>query len=217
MPDFYFLNGSTKVSIGYREDNWSLPRDRQMIHTRQLNYDCTWNRIPSSLWSFVPLVQYHGGGAAATMEPLSEHLYQYRMQMVQNYGAGVQACYRGPRLYDTEETKKVVCDVIAWYKKYRTILNSDIIHLRKPDAQDWDGIMHVNPHCREKALALFFNPTDKEMVRTITLPLYYTGLEGKASIREREGSPVAYALDCDKNVTLQVKIPAGEYTWYVVE
>ncbi len=217
VPDFYFLNGSTKVSIGYREDNWSLPRDRQMIHTRQLNYDCTWNRIPSSLWSFVPLVQYHGGGAAATMEPLSEHLYQYRMQMVQNYGAGVQACYRGPRLYDTEETKKVVCDVIAWYKKYRTILNSDIIHLRKPDAQDWDGIMHVNPYCREKALALFFNPTDKEMVRTITLPLYYTGLEGKASIREREGSPVAYALDCDKNVTLQVKIPAGEYTWYVVE
>lgn len=118
---------------------------------------------------------------------------------------------------DSLQFKKVVCDVIAWYKKYRTILNSDIIHLRKPDAQDWDGIMHVNPYCREKALALFFNPTDKEMVRTITLPLYYTGLEGKASIREREGSPVAYALDCDKNVTLQVKIPAGEYTWYVVE
>lgn len=96
VPDFYFLNGSTKTSIGYRETNWSLPRDRQLIHTRQLNYDCTWERIPSSLWSFVPLVEYHGGGAAATLEPLSEHLFEYKMLMVQNYGAGIQACYRGP-------------------------------------------------------------------------------------------------------------------------
>lgn len=83
VPDFYFLNGSTKTSIGYRETNWSLPRDRQLIHTRQLNYDCTWERIPSSLWSFVPLVEYHGGGAAATLEPLSEHLYEYKTLMVQ--------------------------------------------------------------------------------------------------------------------------------------
>ena len=116
VPDFYFLNGSTKVGIGYREVNWSLPRDRQLIHTRQLNYDCTWERIPSSLWSFVPLVEYHGGGKAATLEPLSEHLYEYKMLMFQNYGAGVQACYRGPRLYDTPETKRVVMEIINWYK-----------------------------------------------------------------------------------------------------
>ena len=118
VPDFYFLNGSTKVGIGYREVNWSLPRDHQLIHIRQLNYDCTWERIPSSLWSFVPLVEYHGGGKAATLEPLSEHLYEYKTLMFQNYGAGVQACYRGPRLYDTPETKQVVTEIISWYKKY---------------------------------------------------------------------------------------------------
>lgn len=28
--------------------------------------------------------------------------------MFQNYGAGIQACYRGPRLYDTPETKEAV-------------------------------------------------------------------------------------------------------------
>ena len=80
-------------------------------HTRQLNYDCTFERIPSSLWSFVPLVEYQGGGAAATLEPLSEHLYEYKTLMFQNYGAGVQACYRGPRLYDTPETKKAVVEI----------------------------------------------------------------------------------------------------------
>lgn len=217
VPDYYLLNGSTKVAIGYREVNWSLPRERQLIHTRQINYRCTWERMPSSLWSFVPLVQYHGGGAAATLEPLCEHLYEYKTLMFQNYGAGVQACYRGPRLYDTEQTKQVVIEVISWYKKYREILNSDIIHLRQPDARDWDGIMHVNPSLKEKALAMFYNPTDKEMVRTINLPLYYTGLEKMARIREQEGKARNYKLNRDYSVTLQVTIPANGYTWYVVE
>ncbi|MGM9803755.1 MAG: NPCBM/NEW2 domain-containing protein [Muribaculaceae bacterium] len=217
VPDYYMLNGSTKVSIGYRETNWSLPRDRQLIHTRQLNYDCTWERIPSSLWSFVPLVQYHGGGEAATIEPLSEHLYEYRTLMYQNYGAGVQACYRGPRLYDTPETKAVVLEVVNWYKKYRDILNSDIIHLRKPDARDWDGIMHVNPQLKQKALAMLFNPTDKDIERTIDLPLYYTSLTNSAMIREQEGTPVKYNLSPDGKARITVKIPALGFTWLVVE
>ena len=217
VPDYYFLNGSTKVSIGYRETNWSLPRDRQLIHTRQLNYDCTWERIPSSLWSFVPLVEYHGGGAAATLEPLSEHLYEYRTLMYQNYGAGVQACYRGPRLYDTEEVKQTVIEVINWYKRYREILNSDIIHLRKPDARDWDGIMHVNPELNEKALAMFFNPTDSDITRTIEVPLYYAGLSQSVNVRREEGAAKRYTLSADQKVTLEVTIPAKGFTWYVFQ
>ena len=217
VPDFYFLNGTTKVGIGYRETNWSLPRDRQIIHTRQLNFDCTWDRPQTSLWSFVPLVQYHGGGDAATLEPLSEHLYEYKTLMVQNYGCGVQACYRGPRLYDSDETRQAVIDVISWYKKYRQILNSDIIHLRKPDARDWDGILHVNPQCREKGLALFFNPLGEDIVREITVPLYYTGLTRRARIREREGRAKSYRLTPECSVTLTVRIPARGYTWYVIE
>lgn len=53
VPDFYFLNGSTKTSIGYKEVNWSLPREMQLLHTRQLNYDCTFERPQSACWSFV--------------------------------------------------------------------------------------------------------------------------------------------------------------------
>lgn len=81
----------------------------------------------------------------------------------------------------------MVQKVIGWYKRYRDILNSDIIHLRKPDARDWDGIMHVNPRLKEKALAMLFNPTDADIVRTVRLPLYYTGLQRKVRVREQEG------------------------------
>lgn len=217
VPDFYFLNGSTKVGIGYREANWSLPRDRQLIHTRQLNYDCTYERPQSALWSFVPLVEYQGGGAAATLEPLSEHLFEYSTLMFQNYSAGVQACYRGPRLYDTPEVRDVVASTIDWYKKYREILNSDIIHLRRPDGQDWDGIMHVSTTAPQRALATLYNPTDSDIERTVTLPLYYSGLKDLAKIREREGKPTKVKLDANSNATLTVTIPAKGYTWLVAE
>lgn len=217
VPDFYFLNGSNKVGIGYREVNWSLPRDRQIIHARQLNYDSTWDRVPSSVWSFVPLVEYQGGGAAATLEPLKDHLYEYEMHMIQNYGAGVQACYRGPRLYDSPQTKTLVTNTIDWYKKYRNILNSDIIHLRKPDARDWDGMMHVSTTEKEKGFALFYNPTDEEITRSIRLPLYYTGLTEKAEVREKEDTATTYRLNRDYTIDLTVRIPANGYTWYVIE
>lgn len=217
VPDFYLMNGTTKTSVGYREVNWSLPRERQLIHSRQLLYDCTWENPSGAMWSFVPLVQYHGGGAAATLEPLNEHLYEYRTHMVQNYGTGIQACYRGPRLYDTEETKQMVTEVIGWYKKYRRILNSDIIHLRKPDARDWDGIMHVNPKEKERALAMLYNPLSEDITREITLPLYYTGLTHKARIREQEGKAKTYKLDDSRSVRMTVRIPARGFTWLVVE
>ncbi|WP_225444113.1 NPCBM/NEW2 domain-containing protein [Echinicola arenosa] len=217
VPDFYVNSGTNKTGIGYREVNWSLPRERHLMHGRLNIYDGLWDRIPSMCWTFVPLTQYHGGGAAATLEPLKDHLKDYENHMMQNYGSGVQACYRGPRLYDAPETKKLVKEVIGWYKEYRNILNSDIIHLRRPSGKDWDGFMHANPALKEKGLAMFFNPTDKEMVREIKLPLYYTGLTDEAKVREKEGKSVNYTLDREYNIHLKVIIPANSYTWYVIE
>jgi hypothetical protein len=96
VPDWYFLNGSNKTGMGYRETNWSLPRKQQEIIERQNVYDGTWNKTPSMGWMFVPLVQYHGGGKEATIEPLKDHLSHYEQRMANLFGAGVQACYRGP-------------------------------------------------------------------------------------------------------------------------
>ncbi len=217
VPDFYVNSGTNKTGIGYREVNWSLPRERQLVLGRLNIFDGLWNRIPSMCWTFVPLTQYHGGGSAATLEPLKDHLKDYESHMMQNYGAGVQACYRGPRLYDTMETKQLVKKVIRWYKQYRDILNSDIIHLRRASGKDWDGFLHVNPQLKEKALAMLFNPTEKEISRKIKLPLYYTGLTTKAKIREKEQDAKTYRLARDYSVEVEVKIAAKSYTWLVIE
>jgi len=217
VPDWYFLNGSNKSAMGYREVNWSLPRERQIILGRQNIFDGTWKKTPSMGWMFVPLVQYHGGGAAATLEPLSEHLDAYGAHLTQNFGSGVQACYRGPRLYDTDQTKVLVKKWVDFYKEYRDILDSDIIHVRRPDGRDIDCILHVNPQLKHKGLAMVYNPLDCAVRKQLKFPLYYTGLTKTASIREQRGKSRKYELDRQYNVDIPVDMAPGSITWFVVE
>jgi len=216
-PDWYFLDGTNKIALGYREVNFSLSRDQQMLLNRQNIYDASWNETPSMVWGFVPLTKYQGGGPDAILEPLSEHLDAYEQLMTQYYGAGVQACYRGPRLYDTETTKKTVKNVIQWYKKYRDILNSDVVHLRRADGRDWDGIMHANPSLKEKGLVMIYNPLNEDIIRNIKLPVYYTGKHNSIKIREKEGVEKTFSVDRDYSVSMTVKLAAKGYTWLVLE
>lgn len=217
-PDFYYLKGSNKCGIGYREVNWSLPREQQIILGRQNIYDGTWDKTPSMGWTFVPLTEYHGGGKEATIEPLNKHLDSYEAHMVQNYGAGVQAAYRGVRLYDTEKTKELVVDQINHYKKYREILNSDIIHIRRPNGRSWDGFMHANPNISEKGFLMLFNPTNTTIDEVIKVPLYYTGITEEAIISEKgKKKGKKYQLNRKYEVELEVKIPANSYTWFVIK
>jgi hypothetical protein len=215
-PDWYFLDGTHKIGIGYREVNFSLSRDQQKILNRQNIHDGTFEKLPSMSWGFVPLTRYQGGGPEAVLEPLKDHLKDYEMLMVQYYGAGVQACYRGPRLYDTTTTKALVSNTVSWYKKYRDILNAPIVHLRRADGRDWDGFMHVSPTLKDRAFVLLFNPTDQVINRQVSIPLYYTGLGPKAFVFEKDAIHRQIMADNKGNLKLSVSIPAGGYTWYVI-
>ena len=215
VPDWYYLNGSSKCAMGYREVNWSLPRAQQEIIERQNIFEGTWNRTPSMGWMFVPLTQYHGGGAAATIEPLNEHLDHYNQRLANLFGAGVQACYRGPRLFDTEQTKTVVKNWVDFYKKHRQILDSDIIHLRRPDGADWDGFLHVNPSGKEKGLLMLYNPLNVEITRTLDIPVYYTGLDSEIIVREREEKEKSFPVDRNYKIALTVTIPAKGYNYFI--
>jgi hypothetical protein len=216
-PDWYFLDGTNKIALGYREVNFSLSRDQQKILNRQNIFDGTWEKTPSMGWGFVPLTAYHGGGKDAILEPLSEHLKDYEQLMVQYYGAGIQACYRGPRLFDTEETKRLVIKTIDWYKKYRDILNADLIHLRRADGRDWDGFLHVNPNGEEKGLLVLFNPLKEPITRILKIPVYYTGLSDKVMVQEKDGETKAYLVDRDYMITLTVTIPSKGYNYFILK
>jgi len=166
---------------------------------------------------FVPLTEYQGGGDAATIEPLKDHLPHYGQRFANLFGAGVQACYRGPRLYDSEETRALVKQWVSFYKLHRAILDSDLIHLRRADGRDIDYLLHVNPRLKEKGLLMVYNPLDQPVLRSLRVPLYYTGLRGKAAVREMGGPARTLRLDQGENLELSVRMGPRAVTWFVFE
>lgn len=213
-PEYCFHTGSNKTTMGYREVNWSLPRAFQLLHTRQNIFDGTRRMLPSMGWMFVPLTQYHGGGPAATIEPLDQNLAHYEAMMFSNLSAGVQAAYRGTRLYDTPRTRDRVKQTIDWFKTHRTILESDVIHLRRPDGLDWDGLLHIDPAAKtDSAIAILFNPLQEPITREITLPLYYANLTGTAALIDENGNETRLPLDALSRARITLTIPANRWRW----
>ncbi len=215
VPDWYYLAGSSKCGMGYRETNWSLPREQQEIIERQNIYDGTWTKTPSMGWMFVPLTEYQGGGAAATIEPLAEHLDHYKRRMQDLLGAGVQACWRGPRLFDTDATREMVAGMVGWYKQHREILESDVVHGRRADGRDLDWLVHVNPGLEERGMLVVYNPLGVAVKRVIGVDLYYTGLVGRAVMRGADGKAKEVVLDGRGRASVEVEVAARSMGWYV--
>jgi hypothetical protein len=217
VPDWYYLAGSNKCGMGYRETNWSLPRAQQLVHTRQNIYDGTWEKAPSMGWMFVPLTEYQGGGAAATIEPLEEHLAHYEAMLTANLALGVQACYRGPRLFDTERTRAMLAERVAWFKAHRAILESDLIHGRRADGRDLDWMLHVNPALEECGLLAVWNPTAQAIERVLEIDLYYTGLAERARLLDPTGAAREIELDGRGRAQVAVEVPAQGFTWLLCQ
>jgi len=217
VPDWYFLNGSSKTGMGYREVNWSLPRRQQEIIERQNIFDGTWEKTPSMGWMHVPLVEYQGGGAEATIEPLVEHLPHYGQRLADLFGAGVQAAWRGKRLYDAPETLELVKKWVSFYKKHRAILDGDIIHVRRPDGRDIDALLHVNPANTEKGLLMVYNPLDHPVNQNLTFNIYYTGLSGIARISENDHNERRFNINRNYEVTILINVEANSQSWYIIK
>ena len=91
--------------------------------------------------------------------------------------------------------------------------NGDIIHLRRANGLDWDGILHANPAGKEKGLACLYNPLTTEITREIRLPLHYTGLGKNARVSIDGGAPQSVTLNDAREAVMTIKIPAQGRTF----
>ena len=182
-------------------------------------FEDTFLLTPTQGWMFLPIQDYHSGGAAAAFEPLSEHLDAYEWALAQYLGAGVGACYRGSRLFDTNATRAVVQRWVAFYKRHRAVLTADLLHLRRPDLQGVDFFMHAAPRLEERGLLMVFNPTQQSVNTTLALPLYYAGLDAAAWIQEQEDARTArlYPLDRLYHARLPVQLAAMSFSWFLIK
>lgn len=216
VPDWYFLAGSNKTGVGYRETNWSLPRSLQLIHDRQNLYDGAWEKTPSMGWTFVPLTQYHGGGEAATIEPLKKHLKTYGAFLETNLGYGVQACYRGTRLFDSPETLHVVQHWVKWFKAHRDILQSDVIHLGRPTGASLDAVLHVNPNLKECGFLMVFNSTPNHQRKTFDIPTAYFDRAESLTVTDQDGKTLQLKVLANGSVQIPANLEPDSIRWWLI-
>jgi hypothetical protein len=80
---------------------------------------------------------------------------------------------------------------VSWFKQYRRVLTSDIVHIRRPDGQSIDGIVHVDPANADGqiGMAAFFNPTTTTLNTTLMIPLYYAGVSPGGLVNVSRAEP----------------------------
>lgn len=217
IPDWYFLNGQCATGMGYREASSNLTPQQQQLLGRQYIYDGTWHKLPTMGWLGIQLVGFYTNDPRVGLEPLCDNIDRYESQLVQFLGSGCQFTIRGNRLYDTPQTKAMVSKWINWFKEYRDILTSEIIHVNRPTGRDLDCLMHVNPFIRHKGMVVVFNPTNREIEKKLRLPLYYTGLKGKATVTSEHGTAAVHSLTEQEELLLSVKIKPQGTTWFIIE
>ena len=64
---------------------------------------------------------------------------------------------------------------------------------------------------------MIYNPLDTPVSKTLTIPLYYTGLTETAKVREQDGAAKVYELDREYKINLPITMPAHGCTWLTLE
>ncbi|QDU27325.1 hypothetical protein ETAA8_24120 [Anatilimnocola aggregata] len=208
IPDWYVLNGQTCTGMGYREATDNIDIGLQALIYRQYIFDGTWHKTASMGWVNLNTEMLHGD--------MEKDLDRYERMFFTMMSSGAQVWVRGHRLYDGPKSKAMLLKWMTWYKKHRDLVQGDIIHLRRPDGRSLDYTLHVDPK-HKRGMLLVFNPLQHPVTKTLTVPLYYTGLTGQAHIHEQEGEAKPYPLDEQSQAKLPVTIPADGFSWYVIE
>lgn len=210
VPDWYYLCGGNKNGIGYEEVAWSQPRAEQLVYGRQIMHNASYARKLSQCWSHIPFAVYHGGGDEATYSPFVQKLRDYNWVLAQNIGNGVTSDYRGNYLFEDDGgvSKAIISKWVRFYKKYRGIVDSDLVAIKQADYEGaLDMLYHVNAkNPGEKGLLWVYNQTSQEKNEVITVPMYYTGLTN----RTYPSAPLKGSLG--KNVKSYGVWPPN-YTW----
>ena len=134
-------------------------------------------------------------------------------------GHGRGACYRGDQLFDTPAVQAMVTKWTSFWLRYRPILIQDIVHVKRPDMQSIDSVMHVtsNRSATLCALAMFYNPSLFAQQATLSLPMYYTGEGAEVWLEPMgNGSVSRRALARDYSVRVNVTLGPREIGYTVV-
>jgi hypothetical protein len=178
-PDPYEqVAGTTMQPIGYT-DAWGRVEDRWewLVTGRVYIHDGTFWKPPTN--GAINLDLNRAGSMSS-----DDDLAFLDVGLAQFLGVAGRSFQYGA-LYQNSASQALWVKWMGWLQQYRSILASDIIHIRKPDGRSWDAMMHVDPTSKDgdpKGFALFFNPTNSTIAVNFGLSVYYCGFEPGTSV-----------------------------------
>lgn len=187
---------------GYREeDQFTMGGMRLVTQTRAFMFDSRYKDPSCSTWTSCNLETYHGH----SIEPSEENTATYDHAVGGMFGYGHSGVLYGKKLYIGENTKKVLEKWIQFYKRYRSTLAGEIVHLARPTGFEPDAVMHVSLEASVPALLVVFNPLEKASSITLELPLKYAGFAGGDVAVVEQLGPISLDSRGHGMVTLQLK------------
>lgn len=173
-----------------------------------------------------PTCLWHSQSVWRSLQGLPPQALEHWLATNLGYGVtGNFAFGAGATMEDTAPLQKW----LAWFKRYRSILTSNIVHLRYPDGMSIDAIMHVNRRSNPPGFLLAFNPTGYKLRQSLIIPAKYVAgeqgvrLVGDAGAIEldtrREGvSPgiLEGNLQPGPAIVLELELDPREIAWYEV-
>ena len=216
-PDSYYYFGINKNKYPYNEHTTTLPRWWDLTIYRQLMYDNSYIIPVTAGWMFLPMTPYHNGGQDAVFEPVNQHINDYSFALGQYFSYAVAATIRGNELYDNNATRDVVRNWVNYYKKYRSILISDIIHIVRPNNINIDAILHVNHMLNPCGMLIIFNPLNETIKNeSLDINLYYTGAKNSIFIKYQEAKTYnKITLYDEYYYTLNFNVSPRNLTYYL--
>jgi hypothetical protein len=126
--------------------------------------------------------------------------------------------FQGGALWQNNASQALWMQWQAVFASYRSILNADIVHIRKPTGRSWDAVLHADPEAPEgeaKGFALFWNPTLSPIALSTSLSVYYCGFAAGASVNAawRDGTKQQLAQDAFFGLPVVRTLPPQSYDW----
>ena len=85
--------------------------------------------------------------------------------------------------------------------------------------QDLDGFLHVNSQGEVRGLLVVFNPTEERRSKTLSVPLYYTGITKTARV-SAPSDDTRYShriLSRDYRVNIKVDLDPSSLQYFIIK
>ncbi|MDF7827085.1 hypothetical protein P4B35_23885, partial [Pontiellaceae bacterium B12227] len=208
-----FANGMSRITTtGYCEEDFGKLSMRQQIQVnRRAAYNFTRIYSPGQATSNIPVVQWSPDENAPNMLPLDEHAAEYEAYLATVLGYGFDGKAYQRLAWDGPKSEAAVRRWIGFWKKYRAFFDDGyLLHVREPNGQKADAILHILEESGQKrGLLVAYNPMETEQAAQFDLPLEAAGWAPSDGQAVFENGKV---LSFDEN-RIEITIPPFNATW----